>query len=347
MNAALGARPSAGGDRLDNLRLKEAYALLREAKVEAAICLVNTLRITPHLEKEVLRFFDEAGLSSGKVPILEQKLSAKLEEISRDSPSLAEALSILHQLHRAELQSHKPEAADQCLISLKTEVLNETVAELGQHTSNALSAQDIRIQRLEERTQRKEADDQETLASLRVSVEALTENQLKAGEEISQVKSAQDAWIQRSVAAKEECLISLRELRALHEQAAKSEEEDKRVQSFMEQSLSSLTEEVVVLRKDLAQVASQCRSAQSANEATLRSIEGKSQKAEADIQEALNIIRGDFWTLREHLDEELSQCKQRLKEQSLKTEANEISLQDTLYHLHEVALPTFFYSYEY
>jgi hypothetical protein len=55
-----------------------------------------------------------------------------------------------------------------------------------------------------------------------------------------------------------------------------------------------------------------------------------------------------------------SQCKQfqeaifrRLEEQSQKTEANalklnraETSLQDTLYHLHEVTLPTFIYSYK-
>jgi hypothetical protein len=94
MNAALGTCPREGGDRLDGLRLKEAYALLREGDVEAAICLVNTLRITAHLEKE---FFDEARLSSGEVPILEQRLSAKLEEISRESPSLTEALSILRQ----------------------------------------------------------------------------------------------------------------------------------------------------------------------------------------------------------------------------------------------------------
>jgi hypothetical protein len=113
MNAALGACPREGGDRLDGLRLKEAYALLREGEVEAAICLVNTLHITPPLEKEVLRFFDQAGLSSGKVPILEQRLSAKLEEISRDSPLLAEAFSNPHQLASAQLHSRKSEAATQ------------------------------------------------------------------------------------------------------------------------------------------------------------------------------------------------------------------------------------------
>jgi hypothetical protein len=63
MNAALGACPRKGGHRLDGLRLKEAYALLREGEVETAICLVKTLSISPRLEVEVLRFYDEAGLS--------------------------------------------------------------------------------------------------------------------------------------------------------------------------------------------------------------------------------------------------------------------------------------------
>jgi hypothetical protein len=147
MNSALGAYPREGGDRLDGLRLKEAYALLREGKVEAAIRLVNTFSISPRLEIEVLRFVDETGLSSGKVPILEQRLSAKLEEISRDSPSVAENLSIIHQLLNAELHSRKLEATSQSLISLKAEVLNKTLAKLGQPTSHSL-AQDARIQRL-------------------------------------------------------------------------------------------------------------------------------------------------------------------------------------------------------
>jgi hypothetical protein len=135
MNEALLACPREGGDRLDGLRLKEAFALLREGKVEVAICIVNTLRISWRLENEMLRFFDEAGLSSEKVAILEQKLSAKLEEISRDSPSIAETFSIIHQLFNAELHSRNSEATSQSLISLKAEVLNETLAKLGQPTS--------------------------------------------------------------------------------------------------------------------------------------------------------------------------------------------------------------------
>jgi hypothetical protein len=224
INAALETRPSEGGDRLDGLRLKEAYALLREGEVEAAHCLINTLRISPRLEKDVLRFYDEAGLSSGKVPILEQRLNAKLEEISRESPSLTEALSILHQLHKAQLQSHKPEAAEQCLISPKTEVLNETMAQLEQQTSKALIAQDTRIKRLEEQTERKEADNQETLASLKAKVETLTEELAQAG----QTKLAQDARIQR-----------------LEEQAQRKEADDQETLACLKAKMEALTEEQV------------------------------------------------------------------------------------------------------
>jgi hypothetical protein len=217
MNEALGACPREGGDRLDGLRLKEAYALLREGRVEAAICLVNSLRISPRLENEVLRFFDEAGLSSGKEPILEQRLSAKLEEISRDSPSVAETLSIVHQLLNAELHSRRSEDTSQSLNSLKAEVLNETVAQLGQQTSHVLIVLDALIQRLEEQAKRKEADCQETLSSLRAKFEALTEEFVKAGQAAFKTQTVQDARIQgleeqaqRNEAHYQETLASLR-----------------------------------------------------------------------------------------------------------------------------------------
>jgi hypothetical protein len=64
------------------------------------------------------------------------------------------------------------------LISLKAEVLNETLAKLEQPTSHAF-ALEARIQRLEEQAQRKEADCQETFSSLRAKVEALTEELLQ------------------------------------------------------------------------------------------------------------------------------------------------------------------------
>jgi hypothetical protein len=333
MNAALEARPREGGDILDGLRLKEANLLMREGEVEAAIRLVNTLRISPSMEKEVLRFYDEAGLSSEKVPILEQRLSAKLEEISRDSPSLAEAFSLFHQLLKAEHHSHKPDGVDQPLIRLKAEVLDETLTKLGQMTSHALKPQDSRIQRLEEQSQRKETDYQKTLVSLRAEIKALTEELAKAKEEISQVKRAQDKQQQRSDTATQESLTRLREeLRTLHEQTARSGEEAKHFQSFKErslkaetatqQALSGLKGEVGVLSKNLDQVTSQCKKAQSAQD----------QKLEAQsktVANALNSLRG-----------ELTETKQLLHD--TKETLNTLQAQQ----LHEDTLPTFIYSYK-
>jgi hypothetical protein len=324
LNEALLACPREGGDSLDGLRLKEAYALLREGKVEAAICLVNTMRISPRLENEVLRFFDEAGLSSGKVPILEQKLSAKLEEISRDSPSVAETLSIIHQLLNAEIHSRRSEATSQSLITLKAEVLNETLAKLEQPTSHAFIAQEARIQRLEEQTSRKEADCQETLSSLRSKVEALTEELVKAVQAASQTQTAQDARFQRlegklskAEAATQECLISLRaELRVLDELAAKSgenlikagqaatqtqlaqdaqlerlEEQAQRKEAECKETLSNLRTKVEVLTEELIRVGQAASQTKNAQEATLRSIEESSQKSETVAQQALTSLR--------------------------------------------------------
>jgi chromosome segregation ATPase len=147
MHAALGARPSEGGDRLDGLRLKEAYALLREGEVEAANCIVNTLRMSPSLEKEVLRFYDEAGLSIEKVPTLEQKLGARLQEISRDSPSLAETFSILHQLINEANYSCKSKATSHCLISLLISQVTAQDKELEVRREALLQAQ-LKIEQL-------------------------------------------------------------------------------------------------------------------------------------------------------------------------------------------------------
>jgi hypothetical protein len=305
MNAALGACPREGGDRLDGLRLKEAYALLREGEVEAAICLVNTLRISQQLEKEVLMFYDEAGLSSGKLPILEQRLSAKLEEISRDSPSLAESLSIIHQL--LELHYRKSEATSQCLISLKAEVLNEALAKLGQQTNNALIAQDAHIQRLEE--ERKVT--QQTLSSLRVKVEALTEDLVKA-EQASSHKIDQDR-----IQSLEQDIKQVK--RAQDRQNISLDEKLNEVEAATQQTLNRLWGDVEDLLRYLDQTLSQCKQAQLAQEAMLQRLVEQAERTEAY---AFTLSR------------ELGETKH--------------SLQDTreaLYHRQEVPLPAFIYSY--
>jgi hypothetical protein len=297
MNEALLACPREGGDRLDGLRLKEAYALLREGRVEAAICLVNTLHISPRLENEVLRFFDEAGLSSGKVPILEQKLRAKLEEISRDSPSVAETLSVIHQLLNAELHSRK---SSQNLISLKAEILNETWAKLGQPTSHAF-ARESHFQMLEEQAQRKAADCQETLSSLRIKVEALTEELVKAGQAASQTKTAQDAriqWLEEQNQRQEETLSSLKtKVEALTGELGQAASETQtaqelRFQRFEEEAQRKEAECQETLLSSLrAALTEELVKAQTAQETILRSIEGRSQQSEAVAQQVITSLR--------------------------------------------------------
>jgi hypothetical protein len=79
---------------------------------------------------------------------LEQRLSVKLEEISRVNPSLADTLRILHQLHKAELYSHKPEAADQSLMSLREKVkaLTAEVVKAG-HLPKTTSSKQMQLRR--------------------------------------------------------------------------------------------------------------------------------------------------------------------------------------------------------
>jgi hypothetical protein len=72
--------------------VKEAYLRLREGDKETAVRLVNTLQDTPHLEREVLEFYEEAGMYGEKISVLLHKLSTALELARRDNPSLATTL---------------------------------------------------------------------------------------------------------------------------------------------------------------------------------------------------------------------------------------------------------------
>jgi hypothetical protein len=269
--------------RLERLRLREAYLRLREGDTETAVGLVNTLQNTLHLEREVLEFYQEAGMNCGKVSVLKLTLSTALELVGRESPSLAAALDTFQQLFYAELQALSSEAASkQALDSLRGEIrtLQENHVQVANQCKRAQSGQEAMLQELQEESQRSEA-------------------------------------------ATQECLISLRaELRALNEQAVKSEEEAKRVQSFIEQSqqaesaaqgvVGCLRGEVTVLSKDLAQVEHLFKRAQSALDATLQGLQEQFQEAEAASQKALNSLSDKVEALTgEHLKdwEEILQVK--------------------------------------
>jgi hypothetical protein len=156
MNAVLGACSRVGGDRLDGLRLKEAYALLRDEQVDRAICLVDTLHISPRLEEELLRFYDKAGLSSRNVPILEQNLNAKLEEMKYINPANTDAFRVFLQLLEARFQSHTPEAATQLRHAVDS--IRDDYTQLSSQCMLARSAQD---QRLDEQSERAEVNQQD------------------------------------------------------------------------------------------------------------------------------------------------------------------------------------------
>jgi hypothetical protein len=151
------------------------------------------------------------------------------EKAAKSGEEAKRVQSFIEQSKRAEA------AAQEVLSNLRGEVmvLSTDLAQVEHLCKRARSANDAMLHRLQEQSQKAEAATQEDLSSLRASIEALTGDYLKAWEEISQVKKAQDAWMQRSETATEESLISLRaEPRALNEQATRSEEEAKGVQSF-------------------------------------------------------------------------------------------------------------------
>jgi hypothetical protein len=68
MNSVLERQPrnKAVEDKLDRLRLKEAYQLLREGDTKAAASLVSSLHNSQLLEEAVLKFYEEAGWAEGK-----------------------------------------------------------------------------------------------------------------------------------------------------------------------------------------------------------------------------------------------------------------------------------------
>jgi hypothetical protein len=82
------------------------------------------------------------------------------------------------------------------LISQRVDVLDETVAKLGQQSSHSLMHQDTRSLRLEQQTQRKEAEHDETLTRLKAMLEVVTGDLLKARQDAIQTQNDQCKLIQ-------------------------------------------------------------------------------------------------------------------------------------------------------
>jgi hypothetical protein len=171
MNSVLMRQPREEGveDRLNALRLKEAYQRLREGDVEAAVSLVSSLQETPHLEEEVLKFYEEANWGRGKLKILKHKLNTSLEAVCQESPSVAATIRILCQLFDAELLSLRTETtAQESFANLTAEV--GAVHEAVENTGNEAASQ---VQRLKEQSERRELANQASLRSLKGQMETL------------------------------------------------------------------------------------------------------------------------------------------------------------------------------
>jgi hypothetical protein len=157
--------------KLEALKLVEAYLLLREGDVEAAVSLVSALQESQHLENEILKFYEEANWGSGRLSILKHKLRTSLEALSQESPSVAATIHIVCQLFDTELLSLRTETATQeSLDSLRAEVgaVHEAVGK----TRNEAACQMLR---LEEQSERRECANQESLVRLKGELETLKE----------------------------------------------------------------------------------------------------------------------------------------------------------------------------
>jgi hypothetical protein len=247
--------------------------------------------------------------------ILKQMLSAKLEEINRDSPSLATTLRILHQLSE-----------------LRVGAFDDELCTARQEAYERQLEQDAQIHRLEDH----DADSQETCVELSAKIKSFSEELAKAKEEISLVK--------RTETDTQDYLVSL--LAGLE---VKSEEQDNRIQTFIEQckkteednrmALNTLSGYFKELRLGLTQTSNQCRLGltqtsnqcrfdltQTSNQCMQR-LKEKSRKN----KQTLNSLRGE-------LNRELAEIKHSLQD-----------MREVLYqaqHPHEDTLPTFIYSYE-
>jgi hypothetical protein len=147
--------------------MKEAYQLLREGYAKSSVSLVSTLQNKPHLEEEVLKFYEEAGWGRGKVSMLKHELSNSMEVLSQESPSVAATIRILSQLLETELLSLRTETQEFFAnLRAEGEGVYEAVSKAGNEPAT-------RVKRLDEQSERRESAYQESLVSLKGELETL------------------------------------------------------------------------------------------------------------------------------------------------------------------------------
>jgi hypothetical protein len=315
--------------RLERLRLKEAYMRLREGDTETAVRLVSILQNTPHLEREVLEFYEMAGMNCGKISVFKHKLSTALQLISGESQLLAATLDTFQQLFYAELQALSMEAATQkALNSLRGEVgtLCKDQAQVANLCKSSQSSQEAMLQGFQEKSQQAEAATQQTLISLKRDIEVLRKEHAQVASLCKRTQSNQEAMSQRfqeksqqAETATQNCLTRFRaDLRAVHEQILKSGEEAKRVQNFIESSqkadcatekgLSILRDRVEALIEDRLKEGEEIKQVTRAHDILFHNIDEKFNKAEAATQQTLISLKRDLEALRKEQAQVASLC---------------------------------------
>jgi hypothetical protein len=314
MNAALGASPREGRDRLDGLRLREAYALLREGEVGAAIRLVHNLRSNPRLDKELVSFYDEAQMIQMSDETTQESLKSLREEIRalHEQAAISGRKTMQLQVEIEKTQGAVA-ASEMTIDSLRQDVkdMDEALSQF----KRTQSSQEVLLQALPKKSQITETT-QSALMSRTDTVEALPEVLLKTLEEIKRSQKAQDNAIQR--ASTQESLSSTREeLQVMYELASRSAEETRQIQSFIEQSqkAEAATRQAFNSLRDKAEAFTgvhfkpgEMKSVKRAQDVQIQGLDARFNKAEAAAKQTLNIHRGVFETLRLDLDRALSQC---------------------------------------
>jgi hypothetical protein len=266
MNSALGAHPREREveDKLEKLKLKEAYLRLREGDRETAVSLVSTLHNSPRLEEEVLKFYEEAGMPSAKLTILKHKLSASLEALRQESPSVAATISIVYQLFDTQLLTLRTETATQeSFTSLRTEVgaLRADVAKGEDTARQATTNQEALIQELVNHFQSTAAGIQKSFTSLKAEVDEVHKAWTNARNEAKQAQTAQSAFV------------------------SKLEAQSNRTEAATKFSLANLRAEIVVLQTATAKAESKAKQVEANHEAIIQRLAELLQKTEQRIGE--------------------------------------------------------------
>jgi hypothetical protein len=284
LNSVLERQPREEGveDKLQALRLKEAYLRLREGDVETAVSLVSILHISPRLEEELLKFYEEAGMPSAKLTILKHKLSASLEALRQDSPSVAATISIVYKLFDTQLSTLRTETVTQeSFTSLRAEVgaLRADVANGEDTARQATTNQEALIQELVNQSQSTGAATQKSFASLKAEVDVVHKAGTKARKEAKQAQTAQSAFVSK-----------------LEAQSKKTEAANLKSFADLRTALDAVHVTLTETRNEatsrMQRLKDQSEKRDIANQNSLKSLKDELERLKSELTEAQRLLQG-------------------------------------------------------